>query len=110
MTPSSTAGPDDGDQGTRPGLGEASSGLAAIPEDFPSFDFTPLSWHEQASCASVGGELWFPDGGPAPQAQRICRACPVVAECLEYALTTRQEHGIWAATTPRERRLLRRAS
>jgi WhiB family redox-sensing transcriptional regulator len=39
----------------------------------------------------------------------LCRTCPLVSPCLEYALTTRQDYGVWGGTTERERRDLRRA-
>lgn len=36
------------------------------------------------------------------QARSICRRCPVIRECLTWALT-HTEHGVWAATTAEER-------
>jgi hypothetical protein len=41
---------------------------------------------------------WPPE---APSAQEA--RCPVQAECLVFALRTRQLHGIWGGTTERER-------
>ena len=41
-------------------------------------------------------------------ARRICRACQVSDECLEFALATNQEAGIWGGTTEEERRKLRK--
>ena len=41
-------------------------------------------------------------------AKRICRACQAVEECLEFALATNQEAGIWGGTTEEERRKLRK--
>jgi hypothetical protein len=37
------------------------------------------------------------------RAKRICRDCPVIAECREHAVRTPETYGIWGATTPRER-------
>lgn len=37
------------------------------------------------------------------QARMACSACPVKAECLEFALAGRFEHGVWGARTPDER-------
>ncbi|HEY9473452.1 MAG TPA: WhiB family transcriptional regulator [Mycobacteriales bacterium] len=41
-------------------------------------------------------------------AKATCGSCPVLAECLEWALTTGQRDGIWGAKTPEERVNLRR--
>lgn len=39
-------------------------------------------------------------------ARALCEACPVMQECREYALATRDLHGMWGATTPRQRRAI----
>ena len=38
---------------------------------------------------------------------RICAACPVADECLEHALK-HEDDGVWAGTTPNQRRGIRR--
>ena len=43
-------------------------------------------------------------------AKAICATCPVQQECLDFALKTRQEFGIWGGTTEDERRALARAA
>jgi WhiB family redox-sensing transcriptional regulator len=43
-------------------------------------------------------------------AKRICSTCPVREPCLEYALATREAHGVWGGLNETERRaILRRA-
>lgn len=44
------------------------------------------------------------------QARRFCRRCPIAADCLRWALTHPDETriGVYAATTPGQRRRLRR--
>lgn len=76
----------------------------------------PGAWMAWAECRTEDPELFFPIGTLRPaeeQAERaaaVCRRCPVRGECLDYALTTRQRHGIWAGTTGEERdRVARRA-
>ena len=46
------------------------------------------------------------------EAKRICTHCVVQAQCLEYALSTRETYGIWGGLTEIERkaRLRGRAS
>lgn len=70
-----------------------------------------LDWMREGTCAQVDPDLWHPAKGASPKAaQRICRTeCPVVARCLEYALASGEEHGVWGGTTNRERQKIRRA-
>ena len=42
------------------------------------------------------------------RAKAICGECLVSDECLDYAMRTRQEFGIWGGLTPLERRQRRR--
>lgn len=69
-------------------------------------------WHE-AACAEADPELFFPVGtaGPAlvqqAQAKAVCGRCPVARPCLQWALRTGQEAGVWGGTSEEERRALR---
>jgi WhiB family redox-sensing transcriptional regulator len=42
-------------------------------------------------------------------AQAICEDCAARAACLEFAVSTNQEYGIWGGTSEEERRGIRRA-
>lgn len=72
-------------------------------------------WRDEAACKDLDTNIFFPPGeGQASQerielAKRICGACVVRAECLEFALVTNQEVGIWGGMTEHERRRERRA-
>jgi len=69
----------------------------------------PPHWTEQALCAQVGDDLWYPEkGGSVRLPKRICSECPVRELCLEYALDTDQAHGVWGGMTVTERRRLQR--
>jgi WhiB family redox-sensing transcriptional regulator len=76
---------------------------------------TNMGWRHQAACVDEDPELFFPVGttGPAvAQAERakaVCRVCPVAADCLDWALETSQDAGIWGGLDEEERRRLRRA-
>ena len=71
-------------------------------------------WRELASCRDTNPDLFFPVGttGPAIEqieaAKAVCRECEVRRPCLEFALTTNQDAGIWGGTSEEERRKLRR--
>ena len=73
-----------------------------------------LSWRAHASCRDTSPELFFPIGttGQAVDqiaaAKAVCMACPSQIPCLEFALGTNQDSGVWGATSEEERRHLRR--
>jgi WhiB family transcriptional regulator, redox-sensing transcriptional regulator len=73
------------------------------------------SWRNEALCRDTDPDLFFPVGttGPAlaqiENAKAVCRQCPVQTACLEFALSTNQDTGIWGGTSEEERRKLRRA-
>ncbi len=74
-----------------------------------------LSWRDQAACQDIDTNLFFPVGltGTAidqtNRAKAVCRSCSAQPACLEFALRTNQDHGVWGAHTEEERRALRRA-
>jgi hypothetical protein len=38
-----------------------------------------------------------------PIAKELCNKCPLMHECLTYALAGKETHGIWGGKTPAER-------
>ena len=68
-----------------------------------------LGWQSEALCAQTDPEAFFPEkGGSTRDAKRVCGACNVRSECLEYALTNDERFGIWGGLSERERRRLRK--
>ncbi len=71
-------------------------------------------WRDHSACRDTDPDLFFPVGttGPAIEqietAKAVCRSCDVQRACLEYALVTNQDSGIWGGTSEEERRTLRR--
>ncbi|MFG3497683.1 WhiB family transcriptional regulator [Streptomyces sp. NPDC047928] len=71
-------------------------------------------WRQAAACRDEDPDLFFPvgTGGPAlmqaEEAKRVCARCPVRERCLEWALGTGQDFGVWGGTGENERRALRR--
>jgi len=73
-----------------------------------------MKWRA-AACHRADPELFFPIShqGPAgvretERAKAVCLACPVRPACLAEVVADPPEFGVWAATTPDERRALRR--
>ena len=73
------------------------------------------TWHLKASCRGPESQLFFPPSLPERReerearevrAKRICLDCPVLDDCLDFALRVREPHGIWGGLTEAERRRL----
>lgn len=72
-------------------------------------------WRIKAACRDTDPDLFFPVGttGPALEqiaaAKAVCNSCHAQAACLEFALATNQESGVWGGASEEERRKLRKA-
>lgn len=68
----------------------------------------PGDWNTRGLCADEDPELFFPSRcDPGTKPRKICAACPVRNECLNYA-TAADEFGIWGGLDQQERRNLKR--
>ena len=68
------------------------------------------NWCQRALCKNLTTSDFFPKRGDSTlHIKTICRGCPVVKPCLEYALRNKEKFGIWGATSERERRKMRSA-
>ncbi|MEV6177209.1 WhiB family transcriptional regulator [Streptomyces sp. NPDC052016] len=82
--------------------------MAAERGDHASF------WRERAACLHEDPDLFFPIGNTGPtlhqidEAKAVCGRCPVVEQCLEWAVRVGQADGIWGGMTESERRALTR--
>ena len=72
------------------------------------------TWRDQALCRDTDPELFFPVGttGTAltqiARAKQVCGECSVRIDCLDFALSTNQDSGIWGGLCEEERRVIRR--
>ena len=60
-------------------------------------------------CSQVDTELFFPKKGDyytAQVAKKICRQCPHLQECLEWALVN-ERFGVWGGTNAKDRQRIR---
>lgn len=71
------------------------------------------AWQTRAACRGPHAVVFYPPSTferkkdrqlREARAKDICRTCPVKVECLEYALSIREPHGIWGGLNEAERR------
>lgn len=80
---------------------------------------TAWDWMDEALCAEIGGDLFFPITNPgknpryedndrdwnwSEQARDVCHRCPVAAECDQWRKATNSKVGIWGGKGARMRR------
>ena len=72
-------------------------------------------WQWRAACRGEDTALFFPPSHfelkdekltRERRAKAICAVCPVRPECLEYAVRTKESHGIWGGLNELERRVM----
>ena len=86
-----------------------------VPTSIVDATWNNLDWRLRSACTDVDTNLFFPVGltGDAIDqtnlAKAICRECPVQTQCLEFALRTTQDYGVWGGRTEDERRAIRRS-
>lgn len=72
------------------------------------------AWRAHAACRDTDPGLFFPVGvtGAAlrqiEDARAVCISCSCQEACLEFALRSNQDTGIWGGASEEERRYLRR--
>ncbi|MBD04074.1 MAG: hypothetical protein CME24_06990 [Gemmatimonadetes bacterium] len=70
-------------------------------------------WQLDGACRiAPDAAIFFPSPGDTEAlraAKAMCGGCPVVQECLEYALGNNERYGIWGGKSTRERLLMLRA-
>ncbi|MGH6745829.1 WhiB family transcriptional regulator [Novosphingobium sp.] len=72
------------------------------------------AWRVKAACLDMDPELFFPLGSTGraleqiEEAKAICSTCPVITECLGWALDTGQHDGVWGGKSEDERKTERR--
>ena len=80
----------------------------------PFRDPVMTDWRDLALCRATDPGLFFPVGttGAAldqtAAAKGVCGQCAAREECLEFALDSNQDSGVWGGLSEEERRQIRR--
>lgn len=70
-------------------------------------------WQIHGLCRAVDSTIFFPPAhfehkpereAREKRAKAVCNECPVRSECLEWALSTREPHGVWGGYAEGERK------
>ncbi|MGH8867545.1 MAG: WhiB family transcriptional regulator [Actinomycetes bacterium] len=73
-----------------------------------------MDWRHRAACRDEDPELFFPIGNTGPallqidEAKTVCQRCTETSSCLQWALDTGQDAGVWGGLSEDERRALKR--
>ncbi|MGA2530769.1 MAG: WhiB family transcriptional regulator [Acidimicrobiales bacterium] len=80
--------------------------VVALP-DLGDFVKRP-GWQARAACRGQSISVFFPEEtGFSLEARGICASCPVLVECLSFALADPSLKGLWAGTSERARGRMR---
>jgi WhiB family transcriptional regulator, redox-sensing transcriptional regulator len=93
-------------------LAQAPGDAAPSPGEIVAAMLARPWWHTVAACRTADRRLFFPESGAnAREAREICAGCPVVDECLAWALSQEDEiFGIFGGTSHRERQQMLRGA
>ncbi len=75
-------------------------------------------WQIDAACRGLDSKMFFhPENERGPsrrqreqRAKQVCHTCPVVQDCLAWALRTRESYGVWGGLSTHERDALIRSA
>lgn len=70
--------------------------------------FFPISAREEVDRYRLSGPRYGKSVKPLEVAKSICKKCDHLIECRDFAVREAVPFGVWGATTPVERRLLRK--
>lgn len=68
-------------------------------------------WQARAACRGIDtGDFYHPDNERGPsrarreaRAKAVCARCPVIENCLRWALSTREPFGVWGGLSAEDR-------
>lgn len=80
----------------------------------------PTAWLDHAKCQGLPGQLFYAEyqhnNSQVQEAKSVCLGthpdhpgrCPVLEDCLNYAIANGERYGVWGGTSERERRRIKR--
>lgn len=82
--------------------------LGRVTTNVFDLDEKLLELKKYGSCNGVDPDLFFPSRGASHvEAKAVCKSCPQIDNCLEYALENNIKQGVWGGKSERQRRKIR---
>lgn len=72
---------------------------------------TRPAWQRSAACRTTRTKIFYPFDSKEDEiqfAKSICDQCEVQQQCLDYAMSRREDNGVWGGLSEEERRDIRR--
>lgn len=66
-------------------------------------------WVQHAACLGMDTDQFYGDRIAIKRAKAVCDGCPVRQACLDYAVASNIEYGVWGGKSAAELRRLRRS-
>jgi hypothetical protein len=66
-------------------------------------------WRAEGACRGSNNDAWFPNRTNVHgirAVKDVCFACPVMFQCAQFALSTRQDEGVWGGLSEGQRTTL----
>jgi WhiB family transcriptional regulator, redox-sensing transcriptional regulator len=61
-------------------------------------------WMDDGTCVrSTTKDAWYPDRPTPARAAAQCHKCPVIQQCLDWAIKHGETEGIWGGMNPEDR-------
>ena len=83
--------------------------VVSIWQRGPCMAIADVAWRSKGACQGLDAEIFYPENEDhAEFALSVCEQCAVRIACLDYALDTREQQGVWGGATARDRRKMLR--
>ena len=83
--------------------------VVSIWQRGPCMAIADVTWRSKGACQGLDAEIFYPENEDhAEFALSVCGQCAVRIACLDYALDTREQQGVWGGATARDRRKMLR--
>ena len=83
--------------------------VVSIWQRGPCMAIADVAWRSNGACQGLDAEIFYPENEDhADFALSVCEQCAVRIACLDYALDTREQQGVWGGATARDRRKMLR--